>query len=111
MSKPLTISVRIDASQVLEQLPLLTTALAIADDAARSDVECYARPVLDAGGTQWFDLAEANVSGRFTLECIASAVATANRAARYIRDRGDALPYRMVESMGWVRFEDKAVTA
>lgn len=111
MSKPLTISVQIDASQVLAQLPILQHALAIADDAARSDVEIYAKPVQDMGGTTWYDLAEANVSGRFTIACITNAVANANRAARYIRQRGDALPYRMIESMGWVRFEDKAVQA
>lgn len=101
-----------------------TTALAqeIADATVRSEVECYAR-------TEW--LAPANAAGYpiyslqqpndthmvsdghgplVTPDEVAEDLAIVQRAARYIRARGNALPWRMLEvdgRPGWVRFVDK----
>lgn len=84
-----------------------TMALAIADDACRADIECYAhfeernrRPV--------YDLTRPQIGGKSTPEDDARAVAIAQRAARYIEARGDVFPWRMVRTGDMVGFVEKA---
>ncbi|MGE4334472.1 MAG: hypothetical protein AB7E55_00670 [Pigmentiphaga sp.] len=82
-------------------------AIEIADHAARSDIECYARfeQVRPENAARYFiyDLNPGSVASPADL-------AIARRAADYIRHRGNVFPWRMYEvpdRPGWVRFVDK----
>ena len=89
---------------------VLNAALCIADHAVRSDIECYARVVHHPEGFECYDLNHAEVSGAMSDAEKASAVAIAQRAARYIELRGDAFPWRLVKVDGskrLVRFVEK----
>ncbi|MCH2092687.1 MAG: hypothetical protein MK141_14080 [Pseudoxanthomonas sp.] len=89
---------------------VLNAAMCIADDAVRSDIECYARRIQHPEGFDCYDLNHAEVSGIMDEAEKAHAVATAQRAARYIELRGDAFPWRLVKVDGskrLVRFVDK----
>lgn len=81
--------------EVLEELRLAT---AIADGAARSDIECYAagRWIGEVCWYDLYDLDKAEASGRSTQEENTEALTVVRRAARYIELRDFELPYRMV---------------
>lgn len=74
-------------------------AIAIADDAARSDIECLALADTDTHGRPIYDVSLAAWGAdQRNLD-------TVKRAARYIERRGDALPYIMHREGDVVRFE------
>lgn len=85
---------------------VLNTALEIADETCRSDVEAYAMIVRHPQGFDAYDLRYAQPwhGKRQTSEErqdeAARWVAIAKRAAKYIRARGDALPFRMLDVDG-----------
>ncbi len=99
---------------------VLNLALAIADDAARSDIECYAlseqiRPA-HAAAFPAYSLIDAvpvctDGSGpKVTAEDAEDWLRIVHRAADYIVQRGNVFPWRMVDvdgRPGWVRFVDK----
>lgn len=71
---------------------VLNLALQIADDCARSEVECYARMVDIGGGRHGYDLAEAVALS----DDPEADLETARRAARYIELRGpDAFDFQL----------------
>ena len=106
---------------------ILNHALVIADGAVRSDIECYAKgvsvPVEHGQGFWAYSLTEtiplrqtipaAKRSGAqfvHTLEEAAENLRIAQRAAAYIRLRGEAWSWRMVDvdgMPGYVRFVSK----
>lgn len=83
---------------------LMSLATAIADDAARSDVEMYAAVVM-RGDTAWYDLSPKadDFTGLLDLD-------KARRALDYIEARGlDAFPWKVVgeKETGLIRFVEK----
>ena len=89
-------------------MQVLNLALVIADGACRADVECYA--LGDDQRPMRYDLTRADDQGRLSPEEQLEAVAIAQRAAKYIRLRGDAFPWVMHTDPvydGIVWFEDK----
>ena len=90
----------------------LNLALTIADDTCRADVESYARleELGDPNLPPRYNLNEAIVYPGDTQEDADRNAARAQRAARYIRLRGDAFPWVMRTDPvydGIVWFEDK----
>lgn len=97
-----------------DQLNLGATALqlavAIADDAAREDIESFAvlRRVEANGGYYVYSLTEANMLCQ-SPEDAQIELAIVQRAAGYIRARGNVFPWRMIDADGFpgcVRFVD-----
>lgn len=85
-------------------------AQAIADNAARSDIEIFAFGYRDDAGNLVFDLTKPEGWTQSTPEGNAHAIEQAQRAARYIELRGDVFPWRMVHVGNvphLVRFEEK----
>ena len=89
----------------------LLNAFAIADGAARSDVELYAKGRMHPDGFPIYDLREAECTGGVSTEAERLVWAqTAQRAAAYIRLRGDVWPWVMLAVDGeqnLVRFVEK----
>lgn len=88
-------------------------AVAIADDAARSDIELYANAraiPMEHGGYWIYSLTETqpvSESPKVTLDHAIDSLRITQRAAKYIRERGNAFAWRMVEAEGYpgcVRF-------
>ena len=88
-------------------------AVAIADDSARSDIEIYAKAQAipaEHGGYWIYSLTEAVAvtdSPKITLEDAMNFLRLTQRAVKYIRERGNAFVWRMVEVdgyPGYVRF-------
>ena len=91
-------------------------AVAIADDSARSDIEIYAKGQAipaEHGGYWIYSLTETvavTESPKFTLDDALDALRLTQRGAKYIRERGNAFAWRMVDAdgyPGYVRFIDK----
>ncbi|TPG08284.1 hypothetical protein EAH88_11665 [Rhodanobacter glycinis] len=80
------------------EIRMLDLAVAIADHTARSDVECYARIASNPIGQTRYDLSQA--------QDVPGDEVVAQRAAEYIRLRGDILPYKLVCVDETVFFED-----
>lgn len=91
-------------------------AVSIADDSVRSDIEIYAKgqaiPV-EHGGYWIYSLTDTVAvtdSPKVTLEDAIDCLRLTQRAANYIRERGNVFPWRMIEAAGYpgyVRFVDK----
>ncbi|MCA0368345.1 MAG: hypothetical protein LCH57_09845 [Proteobacteria bacterium] len=91
-------------------MTVLNTALCIADESARSDIECNAKWIPHPDGDVVYDLRFPMITGATDAAQNAHAVSTATRAAKYIEQRGDVFPWRMVHVDGaphLVRFVDK----
>ena len=85
-------------------------AQTIADHAARSDIEIFAFGYRDDAGNLVFDITKPEGWTESTPEGDSLAVEHAQRAAQYIKLRGDVFPWRMVHvgnAPHLVRFEDK----
>lgn len=85
-------------SQQLKDLgmQILWNAWRIADEAVRSDIECYAKAIPHPEGFTVYDLRYAQVTGATDADEQAHAIAVAQRAAHYIDLRGDVFPWRLV---------------
>jgi hypothetical protein len=101
---------RFDATQPDTQkddfLTLHALALAIADHAARSEIELYSLQIREPDGRRVFD------TQRPREESVEQeSLSIAAKAARYIEQRGSALPYRLRRSGTLVWFEETDATA
>jgi hypothetical protein len=83
-----------------ESKEVLQLAVAIADDAARADIELNARRVTTADGEIGYDIDTAELHAEQTEKDRAAAVRTAQRAALYIILRGADYPALMREIPG-----------
>lgn len=99
-----------------EMQAAVVLAVAIADDSARSDIEIYAKGQAipaEHGGYWIYSLTETvavSDSPKVTLEDAIDCLRLTQRAAKYIRERGNAFAWRMVNAdgyPGYVRFIDK----
>ena len=96
-----------------DSMRTLNRALTIADQAARSDIECYAHMHEDRGpGFGYvYDLTRPSSTGNGeTEESMALQVQIAQRAADHIRSRGDVFPWHLRTNQyaaHLVWFEDK----
>ena len=82
----------------------LALAVAIADQAARADVEIHA-PAVELDGLRFFDATCGNTQG----EDATAARYAIRQAVRYIEARGDALPWRLkrhISQPGLLHFEE-----
>lgn len=98
---------------------LIDMAFEIADNAARSDIECFAfGRHIPGDGSYWiYSLTETTPvcdggedGPKVTHDEAIDDLRIVQRAARYIRERGNIFPWRMVEvdgHPGFVRFVDK----
>lgn len=77
-------------------MQILWNAWRIADEAVRSDIECYAKAIPHPEGFTVYDLRYAQVTGATDAAEQAHAIAVAQRAAHYIDLRGDVFPWRLV---------------
>lgn len=78
---------------------VMNLALTIADSAARTEVECFAKSAFrDDNGRSIYDLTATDAWAGDG--CAEEDIAAAQRAARYIRLRQPHLPYRLVEVGG-----------
>jgi hypothetical protein len=101
---------------VTEDQATLTLAVAIADDAARSDIEIYAawKQVGTENGARGYpiysltEIKSPSTPGEDAAS-VMRGLSIAQRAAVYIRERGNNVPWRMLDvpdMPGWVRFVD-----
>lgn len=100
----------------IENIPaeVLAMAITIADESTRSDIECHAlsRWHGDQGGWMSFSTTELVTAGsgpEATHQAMQD-LALVQRAANYIRARGNNFPWRMIEvpdEPGCIRFIDK----
>lgn len=84
----------------------LALAVAIADQAARADVEIHATAV-ELDGLRFFDATCGNVQG----EDAAAARYAIRQAVRYIEARGDVFPWRLkrhISQPGLLHFEERS---
>lgn len=98
-----------DVLAVLQAHAVVKLAIALADDTARSDVECYALAVTTPEGT-FYDVDRPYESGVAGDVDAGEAVAIARRAVNYIKSRGDVFPWHMkrhLTARNLVRFEPK----
>lgn len=86
---------------ISDYLTLHTLALAIADHAARSEIELYSLQILSPDGRRMFDTAKPREDSVHQ-DCLSIAA----KAMQYIELRGSALPYRMQRSGEQVWFEE-----
>jgi hypothetical protein len=96
---------RLDSTQPDTQngdfVTLHALALAIADHAARSEIELYSLQTIESDGRRVFD------TQRPREESVGQeSLSIAAKAARYIEQRGSALPYRLRRSGSLVWFEE-----
>lgn len=104
-----------------EMQKVLALAIKIADDSARSEVELYAKsewvsPEPDAAKYPIYSITESVpvndglFSQEITHEDAIRGLQIVQRAANYIRSRGNVFPWRMIEvdgRPGYVRFVDR----
>ena len=89
---------------------LNSLAVAIADAAVRSDIECFAHVFVDTDGHDAYDLNRTQEAGKTDPESEAFAQHQVINAALYIDRRGDVFPWRMLRCVSaphLVRFEAK----
>ena len=84
-------------------------AIAIADEAARVDVEIWSC-LVDLDGVRYFDTTRVPADGFKHDDALELGMVA--RAVKYIEERGDALPFfrmqRHIDAPHLVRFEDRA---
>jgi hypothetical protein len=86
---------------ISDHIMLHSLALAIADHAARSEIELYCLQTSDVSGRRMFDTnkpREDSVDNE--------SLSIVDKAVRYIELRGSALPYRLKRSKEMVWFEE-----
>ena len=93
-------------TEIGDFMSLHSLALDIADHAARSEIELYSMQILEADGRRVFDTQKPREES-VGLESLSIAA----KAARYIEQRGNALPYRIRRSGSLVWFEDRDMAA
>lgn len=92
-----------NGAAISDYLMLHSLAMAIADHAARSEIELYSMQRTDISGRRVFDTSKSREDS-VDKQCLA----IVDKAVRYIELRGSALPYRLKRADGVVWFEEVA---
>jgi hypothetical protein len=88
------------AAALVAKFDVVVLAFEIADEAARSDVECYGTPIV-MNGQLWYELSKLTADEHKLI----------GTGLHYLHLRGDALPFRVICNPDYPylrRFESKA---